>query len=168
GLTQSPRRRRKPSERVRIPDQRVSLALPSTSIDQESLSSSTLACLKRGEKQKRRPKIKDKRQSARFKDTARQVDADTDAFDLFANKCITVGGSERRRAQQKPQDDQHSFLRAVGCGARSEFSTCGHLDHLRVGLARCRAQTRQQALRLSPSLRARPALGRPLRSSGSS
>jgi hypothetical protein len=38
---------------------------------------------KRGEKQKRRPKIKDKRQSERFKETARQLGADKsgDAFD---------------------------------------------------------------------------------------
>jgi hypothetical protein len=38
---------------------------------------------KRGEKQKKKPKIKDKRQSERFKETARQVGADqsSDAFD---------------------------------------------------------------------------------------
>jgi hypothetical protein len=38
---------------------------------------------KAGEKQKRRPKIKDKRQSERFKETAREVGADesSDAFD---------------------------------------------------------------------------------------
>jgi hypothetical protein len=38
---------------------------------------------KAGEKQKRRPKIKDKRQSERFKETAREVGADEsgDAFD---------------------------------------------------------------------------------------
>jgi hypothetical protein len=38
---------------------------------------------KAGEKQKRKPKIKDKRQSERFKETARQVGADqpSSAFD---------------------------------------------------------------------------------------
>ena len=38
---------------------------------------------KAGEKQKRRPKFKDKKQSERFKDTARQLGADEtgDAFD---------------------------------------------------------------------------------------
>jgi hypothetical protein len=38
---------------------------------------------KAGEKQKRRPKIKDKRQSERFKETAREIGADesSDAFD---------------------------------------------------------------------------------------
>jgi hypothetical protein len=38
---------------------------------------------KRGEKQKRRPKVTDKRQSERFKETARQLGADesSDAFD---------------------------------------------------------------------------------------
>ena len=38
---------------------------------------------KAGEKQKRKPKIKDKRQSERFKEAARQVGADqpSDAFD---------------------------------------------------------------------------------------
>jgi hypothetical protein len=38
---------------------------------------------KLGEKQKRKPKIKDKRQSERFKETARQVGANepSDAFD---------------------------------------------------------------------------------------
>jgi hypothetical protein len=38
---------------------------------------------KAGEKQKRKPKISDKRQSERFKETAREVGADesTDAFE---------------------------------------------------------------------------------------
>jgi hypothetical protein len=38
---------------------------------------------KAGEKQKRRPKIKDKRQSERFKETAREIGADesSDVFD---------------------------------------------------------------------------------------
>jgi hypothetical protein len=38
---------------------------------------------KRGEKQKRRPKLKDKKQSERFKETARQIGADesSDVFD---------------------------------------------------------------------------------------
>jgi hypothetical protein len=38
---------------------------------------------KAGEKQKRKPKIKDKKQSERFKETAREIGADktSDAFD---------------------------------------------------------------------------------------
>ena len=38
---------------------------------------------KRGEKQKKKPKIKDKRQSERFKETAREVGADeaSNSFD---------------------------------------------------------------------------------------
>lgn len=41
-----------------------------------------------GEKQKRKPKISDKRQSERFKETARQVGADegTPAFDLIVEE----------------------------------------------------------------------------------
>jgi len=38
---------------------------------------------KAGEKQKKKPKIKNKRQSERFKETARQVGADQE-LDLFA------------------------------------------------------------------------------------
>lgn len=43
---------------------------------------------KRGEKQKRRPKIKDKRQSERFKETAREIGADesSDAFDRILDQ----------------------------------------------------------------------------------
>jgi hypothetical protein len=43
---------------------------------------------KAGEKQKRRPKIKDKKQSERFKETARQLDADesSDAFDRIVDQ----------------------------------------------------------------------------------
>lgn len=42
----------------------------------------------KGEKQKKKPKIKDKRQSERFKETARQVGADefTDAFDRIVEQ----------------------------------------------------------------------------------
>jgi hypothetical protein len=43
---------------------------------------------KAGEKQKRKPKIKDKRQSERFKETAREVGADeeSDAFDRIVKQ----------------------------------------------------------------------------------
>jgi len=43
---------------------------------------------KAGEKQKRRPKIKDKKQSERFKETARQLGADesSDAFERALSK----------------------------------------------------------------------------------
>ncbi len=43
---------------------------------------------KRGEKQKRRPKIKDKKQSERFKETAREIGADesSDAFDRIVQQ----------------------------------------------------------------------------------
>jgi hypothetical protein len=43
---------------------------------------------KAGEKQKRKPKIKDKRQSERFKETARELGADqpSDAFDRIVEQ----------------------------------------------------------------------------------
>jgi hypothetical protein len=43
---------------------------------------------KAGEKQKRKPKIKDKRQSERFKESARQVGAEetSDAFDRIVKE----------------------------------------------------------------------------------
>jgi hypothetical protein len=43
---------------------------------------------KAGEKQKRKPKISDKRQSERFKETAREVGADepSDAFDRIVEE----------------------------------------------------------------------------------
>ena len=43
---------------------------------------------KAGEKQKRKPKLTDKRQSERFKETAREVGADesSDAFDRIVKK----------------------------------------------------------------------------------
>ena len=49
---------------------------------------------KRGEKQKRKPKIKDKKQSERFKETARQVGAEEPASDF--DEIITA------MARQKP------------------------------------------------------------------
>jgi hypothetical protein len=53
---------------------------------------------KAGEKQKRKPKIKDKRQSERFKKTAREVGADkpSDAFDRIVGEM----------ARQKRNDDE--------------------------------------------------------------
>jgi hypothetical protein len=53
---------------------------------------------KLGEKQKKKPKIKDKRQSERFKETAREVGADepSDAFDRI------IGAM----AHPKPTDDK--------------------------------------------------------------
>lgn len=57
---------------------------------------------KAGEKQKRKPKISDRRQSERFKETAREVGADesSDAFDRI------VG--ELGRQQRKPGDGEVS------------------------------------------------------------
>jgi hypothetical protein len=50
---------------------------------------------KAGEKQRRKPNISDKRQSERFKETAREVGADepTDAFDRI------VGEMGRRKSE---------------------------------------------------------------------
>jgi hypothetical protein len=55
---------------------------------------------KAGEKQKRRPKIKDKRQSERFKETARKHGADehSDVFDQVLTEM----------ARPKPKDDEGS------------------------------------------------------------
>src|SRR5260370_16654393 len=64
---------------------------------------------KRGEKQKRRPKIKDKRQSERFKETARQLGADKsgDAFDRIIEQMARprsptkTGGKYRYRVRRQ-------------------------------------------------------------------
>lgn len=55
---------------------------------------------KAGEKQKKKPKIKDKRQSERFKEAARQVGADQEsaAFDLVLSQM----------ARPKPTDKSES------------------------------------------------------------
>jgi hypothetical protein len=52
---------------------------------------------KAGEKQKRRPKITDKRQSDRFKETAREVGADegADAFDRVLKQLASKKPTER-------------------------------------------------------------------------
>jgi hypothetical protein len=54
---------------------------------------------KAGEKQKRKPKIKDKRQSERFKEAAREVGADqpSDAFDRIVETM----------ARTKREEDDH-------------------------------------------------------------
>jgi hypothetical protein len=55
---------------------------------------------KRGEKQKRRPKFKDKKQSERFKETARQIGADetSDAFDRVIDEMArTKPDTETRK-----------------------------------------------------------------------
>jgi hypothetical protein len=53
---------------------------------------------KAGEKQKKKPKIKDKRQSERFKETAREIGADqhSEAFDR-----LLVEVSRQRKTEQK-------------------------------------------------------------------
>ncbi len=45
---------------------------------------------KLGEKQKRKPKINDKKQSERFKETAREIGADepSDAFDRIVGEMV--------------------------------------------------------------------------------
>jgi hypothetical protein len=55
---------------------------------------------KAGEKQKKKPKIKDKRQSERFKEAARKVGADktNDAFDRIIGE---LARSPRRDAKEK-------------------------------------------------------------------
>jgi hypothetical protein len=55
---------------------------------------------KPGEKQKRKPKIKDKRQSERFKETAREVGADQES-DLFARLVTEV--AKQAPEPRKPQ-----------------------------------------------------------------
>jgi hypothetical protein len=56
---------------------------------------------KAGEKQRRKPKISDKRQSERFKETAREVGADesSDAFDRI------VGEMGRRKSENDETAD---------------------------------------------------------------
>jgi hypothetical protein len=58
---------------------------------------------KAGEKQKKKPKIKDKRQSERFKEAARQLGADQES-DLFAHLVTEVAKQPpepRRRPKEK-------------------------------------------------------------------
>jgi hypothetical protein len=52
---------------------------------------------KAGEKQKRKPKIKDKRQSERFKETAREIGADesSDAFDRVLKEMARSKSTEK-------------------------------------------------------------------------
>jgi hypothetical protein len=51
---------------------------------------------KRGEKQKRKPKIKDKKQSERFKETARELGADhtSNAFDRIVETMARIKSSK--------------------------------------------------------------------------
>jgi hypothetical protein len=51
-----------------------------------------------GKKQKRKPKIKDRRQSERFKETARQlgVDEGSDAFDRVLKEMAAKKPSDRK------------------------------------------------------------------------
>jgi len=57
---------------------------------------------KAGEKQKRTPKIKDKKQSERFKEAARELGADesSDAFDRVLDEMAKKAPS-RRQTDQK-------------------------------------------------------------------
>ena len=59
---------------------------------------------KAGEKQKRRPKFKDKKQSERFKETARQLgpDESSDAFDRIADE---MARTDEAKAHIKNSDD---------------------------------------------------------------
>jgi len=54
---------------------------------------------KAGEKQKRKPKISDKKQSERFKETARQVGADEElaVFSQLVRELAKQGPEPRRR-----------------------------------------------------------------------
>jgi hypothetical protein len=53
-----------------------------------------------GEKQKRRPKISDKKQSERFKETAREVGADepSDAFDRIVGELGRHNANDKKGA----------------------------------------------------------------------
>jgi hypothetical protein len=53
---------------------------------------------KAGEKQKKKPKIKDKRQSERFKETAREIGADqeSDAFGVLVRELARQVPEPRR------------------------------------------------------------------------
>jgi hypothetical protein len=54
---------------------------------------------KAGEKQKRTPKIKDKKQSERFKEAARAIGADesTDAFDRVIEQMARTKPDDKKR-----------------------------------------------------------------------
>jgi len=53
---------------------------------------------KRGEKQKRKPKIKDKRQSELFKKTAREVGADESSNNAFDTILKELGRKPQKNA----------------------------------------------------------------------
>jgi hypothetical protein len=54
-----------------------------------------------GEKQKKKPKIKDKRQSARFKEAARAIGADesSDAFDEIITAMARPRDTDKKRKE---------------------------------------------------------------------
>jgi hypothetical protein len=58
---------------------------------------------KAGEKQKRKPKIKDKKQSERFKETAREIGADqeSDAFDRIIGE---MGRGDTAKSRRRSKD----------------------------------------------------------------
>jgi hypothetical protein len=55
---------------------------------------------KAGEKQKRKPKIKDKKQSERFKETAREIGADQES-DAVDRIIVEMGRSSVRDTDKK-------------------------------------------------------------------
>ena len=64
---------------------------------------------KAGKKQKRRPKIKDKKQSERFKEAARQLGADesSDAFDRIVSE---MGKRSTAESDPMPTDDPKALI----------------------------------------------------------
>ena len=74
---------------------------------------------KAGEKQKRKPKIKDKRQSERFKKTAREVGADqsSDAFD----KIIDELGRPKSSDENHEQRNEARYRHVRFCPSRSQL-----------------------------------------------
>ena len=54
---------------------------------------------KRGEKQRRKPKLKDKRQSERFKETARQIGAaeGSDAFERIVQQMARTKPDDKNK-----------------------------------------------------------------------
>jgi hypothetical protein len=83
---------------------------------------------KAGEKQKRRPKFKDKKQSERFKETAREIGADesSDVFDRIVDEMardkahIKSSADMVRKSRDEIRDVQRHVSESEGAVKRSK------------------------------------------------
>ena len=78
---------------------------------------------KAGEKQKRRPKLKDKRQSERFKEAARELGADksSDTFDRIVEQMAHVASSKSKilNSAEEVRDTKRDIDKSIKAIERS-------------------------------------------------